>query len=304
MGFTWDTSDIDSSQTIKASHVNEASDALTNFINEGIHSGERASPEDVNDLGALWEKEGWVDSKLIYWTEFYGSPAPRMVAQSGQTHFRETPNDWSEGVMFSSEVSGTSAITVPGASTTLKLRHDAVVNIMCSFYMFEFGGVEYSKKSARDRGGSANSGGYETNRAGDTFLVINGDKKYATRSKIYTNIVDTRRTYIPFDITSLAPLRYAARGFVFLPMIGRHQHHFTAQYQLNEGIHDIGLAFEARQNSGDLDWINSYQDDVYRWEQRHGFSKSDEPKYQNEKHIFFLARNMVVDAYYLNNTPT
>ena len=304
MGFDFDSSDIDLSSTLKAEHVNNASDSIVDFINKGIWQDELKEPKTVVDPLSSYEKEGWLDSRLIYRPEFYGSPSPRMIAQTGQTHFRETPNDWSSGACFNHEISGTSPIAVPGTATTLKLRHKAVVNIMCSFYAFEFGGVYESEKFMLDEGGlSGNYGGYETNRAGSTFLSINGSKKASTESQIFTSFVGPRRGYVDFDKIKLAPYRYTSRGFIFLPMIGRHMHHFTYQQTLNEGVHDIGLVFEARQGTGTYSWISKYKHDKTSFRDYFNFPKDEEPKFLTEKHVFFLARNLIVDAYYLKNTP-
>ena len=304
MGFDFDSSDIDGSTVIKAKHVNDASDSIVDFVNKGIWKNELKDPSTVVTPNAVYEKKGWVDSRLIYRPEFYGSPSPRMVAQTGQVHFRETPNDWSSGACFNHQISGTSPVAVPGTATTLKLRHRAVVNIMCSFYAFEFGGINNSTKRLQDDAGlSGNRGGYETNRAGSTFLSINGSKKRSTQSDIFTSFVEPRRGYLNFEHTDLSFLRYTSRGFIFLPMISRHLHHFTFQQTLNEGVHDIGLVFEARQGTGTYPWITRYRDNKEDFSTYYNFSKDEEPKFLREKNVFFLARNLVVDAYYLRNTP-
>lgn len=320
MAFSWDTTDLETSKALKADHLNSGADALSGFINEGIAAVELKNKRPATGVyaGDPYVNKGWVDSKIIYRPEFYGSPSPRMVAQSGQTHWRETSNDWAKGASFNNALSGTSFVGVPGACTKIKLRHDAHVNIMCSFYMFEFGGVDKSLKTSEDEFSQGftktpTNGGYETNAAGDSYIQVNGNPYGSTKRSIYTSFVDPRRGYIDFSGNDsdtedwwqeLAPYRYVSRGFILLPMIGRHQHHVTAQVHLNAGIHDIGLVFKPRVLSGITRWINPYQHNSSEFRENFKFQRnSGSPEYPREKHIFFLARNLVVDSYYTSNTP-
>ena len=108
MGFYWDTSSLGT--YLKAEDINSVSDAMFTFINEGIGNNELKSAEDIPSdapKSVVYEKKGWIDPKIIYRPEFYGSPSPRMMAVSGQTHWRETPNNWSKGSVFNVELSGT-----------------------------------------------------------------------------------------------------------------------------------------------------------------------------------------------------
>ena len=316
MGFYWDTSSFEHEKYLKAEDVNNGVDAMFDFINQGIGNSELRKATVRDNLP--YTHEGWVDSKIIYRPEFYGAPSPRMMAVSGQAHYRETPNDYSKGAVFNVDLSGSSHVGVPGACTRLKLRHDAQVNIMCSFYMFEGGGIYKSLKTAEDnypQGFSSHprGGGYETNPAGYAYLSINGSRKASTQRTIYTSTVDPRRRAI--DITGEgstvadwwadhAYMRFASRGFPFMPMIGRKQQHIIYQASMSEGVHDIGLVFMANENSGFQRWINPEMYSASKFSDKYKFHRNTgSPEFPREKQIFFLARNLVVDGYYVTNTP-
>ena len=249
MSIEWDTEDVLSSKNLKAKHINDGSDALQNFVNEGIRTPELATKKRFTEnLVDPYDFDGWVDGSKIYRPEFYGSPSPRMTAVSGQTHFREVANDFSEGVLFNPELNGANATPVPDTATRIKLKHTATVNIMASFYMFELGGVALSS------------------------MEINMD-----------------------DLEAVAH-----------PMINRHQHHIQCQVRLRPGVHDIGLSFEPQQIARFakieeyplLDWFWSNQ---YIADFTGRVSTAMRPGFPKIKHIFFLARNFIVDAYYEDN---
>ncbi len=49
MTIKWDTTDLESSSVLKAEHINDASDALDGFVNQGINSAELKEPVDFVD---------------------------------------------------------------------------------------------------------------------------------------------------------------------------------------------------------------------------------------------------------------
>lgn len=309
MGFNWDKSDLESSSVLKASHLNDGIDAIQDFLNEGI--GKRELKDSVDYTGPPldpYTKEGWVNSKLIYRPEFYGSPSPRMMAVSGQTHFREVNDSWTNSVCFQADVSGAANTGVPNASTRIKLRHSATVNIMCSFYMFEMGGVNYDAGVSGSRGT-----GYENYRAGDAYIEIDGYRYFSTKRTIYTaNVLPN--TYLGHGSSGTfieeGVFKYGhqqQQGYLILPMIGRHQHHIAIQIDLDAGVHDVGLIFNARSQSEEpsvpvQDFLSAQTlDDPDEYNLWYGMDEPLKPKISRHKNIFFSARNLVVDCYYNNN---
>ena len=323
MGFSWDTSALASAVTLKASHLNDGFDALQNFVNEGIGKKEI---KEASTAGILpidpYVKKGWLNSKSIYRPEFYGAPSPRMMAVSGQTHFRSVNDSWSNAACFQADVSGCDWVGVPDACTRIKLRHKASVHIMCSFYMFEFGGVTPAMSFfTGDQTRYLKGRSYEGHIAGQARLMINGGTYGPTTRRVYvSNVIPT--TYFGHAIRTsegasseeeeLAVIaQFQQNGYLIFPMIGRHQHHFTYQVDLDPGVHDIGLAFKATEQSQNLrPYVNrlslgrndsgySEDDDYKTW---FGVPWEERPKFYEKKNIFFSARNLVVDAYYNNNT--
>ena len=345
MTFRWDTSDLETSSALKADHVNSAVEAVQAFVNQGIEQVALADAIEFTDATSadrdVYDKQGWVQSEQIYRPEFYGSPSPRMIAVSGQTHFRESNNDWSKGAVFGPQVTGSGWCAVPNLSTTIKLRHSATVNVMCSFYAFEFGGVSKSQASGNDQtqtgthesidlgrrlgpagyflknvlegevGGErrvSTSHGYESKVAGWVRLQVNGTRHKSTQRVIYTSHVDARKAY-DFPVLSDSPGAFsclvAQNGYIFMPMIGRHLHHMTFQVNLTEGVHNIGVCFKSSANSEgqqvSLASVRNMNDSDFA--QRKGFTKSSAPRVRSVKNVFFLSRNLVVDCYYRDNEP-
>tara|TARA_R110000737_G_scaffold32426_4_gene50889 strand:+ start:176 stop:1051 length:876 start_codon:yes stop_codon:yes gene_type:complete len=289
VGFTWDTSGF--GKTLKAKDLNDGFDAIENFVNEGIGSKEFKDPVDyTGDPSDPFTEEGFLGSSKIYRPEFYGSPSPRMMAISGQTHFRENPWAWDKSAVFNPNISGEGYISIPGCTSTIKLRHEAIVNIMTSFYCFEWGGTNkiYARKPI--------TGGYENKSAGYVKLSVSGRKKSATTRQIFTSMVDplkasweTGDPYAGFT---------AANGFLLHPMIGRHQHSITYQEKLKAGIHDVGLMFSASAQTGDNDWFRKEDNSEYYY----GLEKTGTPEFPRNKYVFFQARNFIVDIYYLEDS--
>jgi len=312
MGFDYDSDDLTSSSVLKAEHINDAVDSMQSFVNQGITRTELKDAVAISDPVNPYSKQGFVNSNLVYRPEFYGSPSPRMMAVSGQTHFRENGNSWSDGAIFNAEISGESFTGVPGMCTRLKLRHSAIVNIMCSFYAFEFGGVNESKRDNRGSIHNQGSTGYESSEAAFTRIMVNGDAKAWTERTVFTSLITPRRAISignsKFDIGSKerAEFSHVARGFLFFPMVGRRLHHCVHQLTLSEGVHDVGLAIKPKR-VGRLDEIRVLtrqglaSDNAIK--ESLGIEESSLPHFPQKKHIFILSRNIVVDAYYLDNDP-
>lgn len=295
---------IETSETIDADHINDGSDRVEDFINRGISRLELSEKIDNPKLGMpanAHEFEGWLSADKIYKPEFYGSPSPRMMAVSGQTHFRELPDSWSDSELFHAELVGSNPVSIPNTATTIKLRQPAVVNIMCSFYCFEWGGVNEERNQTQSAIRQQRFG-YEARSAGNVFLSVSGDIEQSTQRKIFTsNVGPIGHT---FNVaTDELHDHIVANGFMFLPMIGRHQHFMFCQRQLKEGVHDIGLVFEPhRQTEKNYRMQIRYADT----DNRYGLPESDIPHFPYRKHIIFKARNLIVDAYYkrTNDVPS
>ena len=299
---------INSSNTLDEDHINDGMALTETFVNAGITSKElqNKAPSDH----PVFENEGWVSPENIYRPEFYGSPSPRMVAVSGQTHFRETKNSINDGVIFHAENSGTGNIPVPGSTTSIKLRQSAIVNVMCSYYCYEFGGVNYNNRYIQ-WWHNTGSGGYENKHAASMYLSVNGISYSATKRSIYTSTSGGRSRHYngtrTLGETSPIDGKYtggdagldAINGFLEFPMIGRHQHFFNIQLEMAEGVHDLGLVcFPIQHLENGYNILTHYGTDLQK---RYGFT--DKPFLHRNKFIFFQARNFIVDAYYRDLDP-
>jgi len=259
-----------------------------------------------------------------------------MTAVSGQAYYRKRGNSWPQGAVFNADASGSDYVAVPGACATIKLRHRAMVNIQCSFYMFELGGVveaprlsygalvkhtrptklivdadeavTYPGLSEYDN----TTWGYESYTAGHTRLTINGSHKRSTLRRIYTSSVEPLRSFYNRSL-SWGKWKYAQKGFLIFNMLGRHLHTCTYQIFLDEGTHSIGLSFKARsgydfriqnfaeqQFLGDEYALGSGDNHVVR---RYHMERDTIPTLPSVKNVFFLSRNLVIDAYYTTNNP-
>ena len=90
----------------------------------------------------------------------------------------------------------------------------------------------------------------------------------------------------------------AANGFLFHPMIGRHQHSITYQNELDAGIHDVGLVFNSKAQTSNLKWFRKYSNS----QTKYGISDAEVPEFPRNKYVFFQARNFIVDIYYLEDS--
>tara|TARA_R110000744_G_scaffold293604_3_gene403919 strand:+ start:1552 stop:2430 length:879 start_codon:yes stop_codon:yes gene_type:complete len=291
VGFNWDTTDLLGSNVLKAEHINDGVDAMQNFVNEGISKAELKSSKDYT--GSSYDpytKEGWVESKHVFKPEFFGSPSPRMMAVSGQTHFRETNNSWTKGAIFQGDLVGNDYVGVPGVCTKIKLRHNAIVNIMTSFYVFEWGGVNQTRTQ------NPVSGGYERYSAGAVYLKIDDSVKGSTLRPIFTSSV------FPYSSDGTGTGDIQVNGFLFSNMIGRHQHTICAQYRLNEGTHDIGIVCKPYHQNDEIA-LTTYFIPNLQTGSIQAYGLSDTLNLKMNKNIFFLARNLVVDIYYTDSDP-
>ena len=293
MAFTWDTSGFGT--VLKAQDLNDGFDAIENFVNEGIASKEFKDPVDYTGSSLdPFTEEGFLRSSKIYRPEFYGSPSPRMMAVSGQTHFRETPWAWDNSVAFNPNVSGEGYVGIPGCSTTIKLRHKAIVNVMTSFYCFEWGGTNHIFNFA------TSTGGYENKTAGFVQLSVSGSRKSSTTRRVCSSMVSPSKwsresSDAYFENT-------AANGFLFHPMIGRHQHSITYQKTLDAGIHDIGLMFKSEAQTSNLHWFRFGGATDGTSQKLWGLTLAEIPEFPRNKYVFFQARNFIVDIYYLEDS--
>ena len=295
------------SEIILAKHLNGAVDSTESLLNRGI--ARRELRPKLRALDYPYDYEGWLESKSIYKPEFFGSPSPRMVAVSGQAHFRETPHSWSDGVIFNPSACGGDWIGVPGLCTTMKLRHKSTVNINASFYAFEWGGVNLPVVAGEQiKLGASN--GYENLLAGLIRLSVNGEPKLSTQRRLYTSLVGPRR----FDYEGEESLgtghlstggkagKTNANGFLFFNMIGRHQYSMNLQITLGPGVHSVGVVFQPQQmTTKNYKMLTHYGfSDVV---DKYGLTGDEWPYFQEHKHVLFTARNLVVDAYYNNRLP-
>ena len=292
---------ISTSNTLDADHINDGMELTETFLNAGITAKEMQDKSSSDHV--VFENEGWVGPEHIYRPEFYGSPSPRMVAVSGQTHFRETSNSTNDGVIFSAQTSGTGFIPIPCATTSIKLRQSATVNIMASFYGFEFGGVNPANKYLTYWFDSSN-GGYENRIAAYVYLRVNDNVYGGTRRDIYVSTVGGRSSSYDGSETlgghdGGSAGKTAINGFLEFPMIGRHQHFLNYQLNLAEGVHDIGLVcYPIKDSETGYNILTHYAAD---YQNKYGFVQK--PFLPYRKLLFFQARNFIVDAYYRDFDP-
>lgn len=272
-GFEWDTRDLEGSSIIKAEDLMTGIDSIESFVNTGIGT----TPTLREPARSV---DGWIKPKHIFKPEFFGSPSPRMTAVSSQVHWRQTADNWQNGVVFQSQTSGTDYAGIPGTCTRIKNKDKLECFFMASFYCFEMGGLAnpaHDTTSFPER----TDRGYESYDAGDIYLKVDGDVHGSTRRTVYTSLVKPEGSGGHLD----------AGGFALMSMIGRHQHSICKRVVLEPGIHDIGLVFKGRKTSRESVLKNDQGNNVY-------YRGESEREYSKWKHVFFLSRNMVVDCMY------
>jgi hypothetical protein len=303
---TW-RDEIETSSVLKARHINEASRDLSFGINGQLTTNTETVPAEKN---SPYLNKGIFTSREVFKPDFFGSPSPRMVAETGVSVYRSQDQDWSAGAVFSPNSTGTGPVGIPGLSGSIRLREPSMVNIMASFYCFEFGGVTHPREALADgqtpaeMGKNSSIAGYESRRAGKAYLVVDDNPKVQTERHIFTSLVGSR-SWIPEAATELGTSGSYGRMFfnnggqILLPMIGRHQHCIHLQTSLSAGLHHIGVCFEGSPQIDEPSYsaINYWyaSDNAYQF--IFGHTRDQRIKLPTHKNVFFLSRNFIVDAY-------
>lgn len=115
---------------INPSAIRGKFDDIEEFVNEGIAAGDYDATE-------------FVGREHIYKPEFYGSPSPRMEAESGDTYYRFHDGSRVDRAVFHGDMNVENYIPVPGLCTTVKNHYNDTVlcDIIASFYAWESGGA-------------------------------------------------------------------------------------------------------------------------------------------------------------------
>ena len=317
-------SDLTASEKLRSSHINDLDGAIRQFVNFGISNKQLRDPQPYNlDLSNTYSERGWVDSEHIFKPEFYGSPSPRMTAVSGATHFRETNSSLANNAVLSAELTGSTFTPSPGLCTRIKLPYVAMTYIHASFYAYELGGLATPATLAMVTDPSSTamtlSAGYLGSVAAKFQLLINGNTKSGTTRDVHTSSLLPHAgcfgstDSFPFgdDLSFGSPSGDLSQnnqlndGQIFFNMLSRQQ--FTIQFaaELQPGIHDIGIACKAIEQTEGRSFVLQYQngkDDSYMHMKYYGVEHGDWPTFPRRKHIFVGARNLVVDSYYSGKT--
>lgn len=142
---------------ISASDLNARVVSVEDFLNEGIVQG---------DL----DSAAWVATRHLYKPEFYGAPAPRCHAVSGDVHWRMAPHHggYTDLVVFHPEVVVGEWLPVPGLCARIHIDSNAAdvsMDIVATFHATEEYGV---------------GAGVESNLAADFALFLDGAAIVAT----------------------------------------------------------------------------------------------------------------------------
>ena len=273
--------------TINAEDLTDRLKKIETFVNLDIDG-----PADFEDDGV--EK---FETKHIYKPDLFGSPSPRQMAISSQTHWRNTDNDWTSGVIFQGGTVGNSWVPIPGLCTRVKLTQACDVHVSASFYCFEMGGVTDAHserkwvKGVENEGGagklvsaggrlrdstlSASNYGHEYELAGNVQLMLDGATVSSTNRKIFTSNV------YPVNGKN----ECINGGHIMFQMLSRHHQSICRSFQRNKGWHDIGIAFQPSETDLIALQGTAPANASGVWAQQH-------------KHVYFLARSLVVDCVY------
>tara|TARA_R100000231_G_scaffold122851_3_gene93048 strand:+ start:4949 stop:5992 length:1044 start_codon:yes stop_codon:yes gene_type:complete len=322
MGSNLEATKISSSEKIlKSSHINNLVAQIEEFLNVGISTSSFAEPKDhdhvpipANSSWALardetgpgytedgtptgrfssgFKTDGYIDKKHIFKPEFYGAPAPRMEAVSGQIHHRGTGSSNKEAIIFSPSTTGGSFEIVPGTAARVKIRDEAVAFVTASFFCFELGGVQFPKAIAEDKDFSTDQSrhGGQSFLAGTIGLAIQGkegmtsDVFGSTHRRVYTSLFSPRATVGP----TAGESNFVNNGRLLFHMMGRHQHNITKRIFLRPGVYDIGIAFKAQENPQKL-----FSHCDLRKDERMGWGHV-----QKSKNVFFKSKNLNIDIQY------
>lgn len=249
-----------------------------------------AADDDKADEG--YEKDGYFRSENFYSPQIFGAPQPRFLVPTGGVHFHQQPYGWSNAACFQGDLTGSGDYQgVSHSCTRVKLRHKAIVNIMTSFYCFEFGGMNFASGGSED-----NNHGLESKPAGKVALKVD-DTVYSGSAWRYIHVanVDTDATISGLSGSVKGDLNHCR---IFFNMIGRHQHSISMQVNLEPGIHDIGLAVRSlpQDPKNEMATMFTPTDSVY------GHKQEETPCFNVRKQIFFMNRNFVVDINYTGNS--
>ena len=322
------STDLESSEKLKASHMTDLGTSIRRFVDHGIGPDETREPAPYDlDVRNTYNNTGWVDSEKIFKPEFYGSPDPRMNAVSGCTYFRETNSDISNNAILLHELSGSTYTPVPGLCTRIKLPYDAMVYINTSFYAYEMGGIAQtvSRSFVSDPASFTDDGVIRTPAAGNLgaiaarfSLSINGNRQSGTTRELHISTLtpdaacfgslDSWPFNNDFDIGFRNPTagdttndHQLNDGQLFYNMIARQQFSMVFAANLQRGIYDIGVVCRPIENQSRRPFQMAFsfgEDDSYDNMKAYGVEHGDWPTFPKIKHIFVGARNLVVDSYY------
>ncbi len=298
--------DITASKVLKARHINEASRELSYWVNGQLTSYDSKTSDYESTTDEPFAKKGEFTSREVFKPDFFGSPSPRMVADSGLCIYRDTDQDWSKGAVFNSNSTGSGSSAIPGLSGSIRLRERSLVNIMASFYCFELGGVGYVQEQLADVGSNSflnhESYGLESKLAGRAFLQVDGATKFATARPVHVGMVGSRSS-LPKTLEKLDSRNrhgmYVNKGELLIPMINRKVQNIHFQTELNAGIHHIGVIFEGAQKMNEPSYpaVNYWYGDEDGYLEVFGHPIEEQVKLTRHKNVFFLSRNFIVDAY-------
>ena len=302
--------DIAVSKVLKARHINEASRDLSFRVNGQLSAeiDDTVPYEDKIEKGSEpFEKRGKFTSREVFKPDFFGSPSPRMVADTGVCLYRDTDQDWSKGAVFNSNSTGSGDEAIPGLSASLRLRERSLVNIMASFYCFELGGINFVQQQLAD-GRTQDDAlknnpnfGYESFVAGRAYISVDGNKKFATERPIHVGLVGTR-SWVHDGLSNLDTKTrhgfHINKGELLIPMINRKVYNMHFQTELNAGIHNIGVVYSGQSKTDEPSYpVKNYWYASEGYSQFFGHELSDQVKLPKHKNVFFLSRNFIVDAY-------
>ena len=287
----------DSSGVLSESYVDTFFNDIRNFTNQGIGRTELAKEKlyspDFTHADEDWEaddgfeKDGYITSDRFLRPQIFGAPQARFIVPSGSVYWHSKPYGWTDSVAFQGDLTGANDFNgIPGACTRIKLRHEAIVNFISTFYCFEYGGLN------NNRVDSVDYGGLESRPAGVVALKVN-DTVYESSAWRYIHVGMCRSQ------SRYAEVPGNENGKVFFQMIGRHQHSISRQVKLNAGVHDIGLVFKAREQSRKHKIKVHYSTGLYP--SFYGFTAQESPVFMEKKMIFFMNRNTIIDVNYVSN---
>jgi|3_EtaG_2_1085321.scaffolds.fasta_scaffold00443_3 hypothetical protein len=227
----------------------------------------------ASDLSA----EPWVESRHIYKPEFYGSPAPRIEAESGDTHYRHRQFNM-ESRYYRHEPGGWYKEDLLGSDPSLRLLDDSVENPDGLFTPVE--GLSASIHLDQPSLVLINAHWYAWESGGDTGYSKQGHKNHALDDRValfrlYRKGVNE---HVGSGSTTRALYGRSDTGYFFR----RQSFSTTWLRELDAGVWDfyIGCMYIMK----DVDGDGKYTD--------LGGDKTG----HRHKHVYIDGRNFVVDA--------